>query len=61
MRHDTTGYNTTQTHGMTVQYNAVHHNMAQHILLNPIPHGVFRITHTWGGQILPPPLVTQPF
>ena len=24
--------------------------------LNPIPHGVFWITHTWGGQILPAPL-----
>ena len=23
---------------------------------NPIPHGVFWITHTWGGQILPAPL-----
>ena len=21
--------------------------------VNPIPHGVFWITHTWGGQILP--------
>ena len=25
-------------------------------ILNPIPHGVFWITHTWGGQILPAPL-----
>ena len=29
-------------------------------VINPIPHGVFWITHTWGGQILPAP-VTQPF
>ena len=26
--------------------------------LNPIPHGVFWITHTWGGQILPAPCDT---
>ena len=34
--HSTIGYNTTQTHGMTVQYNALHRNMAQHILLKPL-------------------------
>ena len=28
--------------------------------INPIPHGVFWITHTWGGRILPGP-VTQLF
>ena len=26
--------------------------------LNPIPHGVFWITHTWGGHILPGPCNT---
>ena len=26
--------------------------------VNPIPHGVFWITHTWGGQILPDPCNT---
>ena len=39
------GYNTTQTQGMTVQYNALHRNMAQHILLKPVipfPHPIFR-------------------
>ena len=36
MRHGMTGYNMTQTHGITVQYNAIHHNMAQHILLKPV-------------------------
>ena len=25
---------------------------------DPIPHGVFWITHTWGGQILPAPCNT---
>ena len=43
--HSTIGYNTTQTHGMTVQYNALHLNMAQHILLKaviPSPHPIFR-------------------
>ena len=41
----TIGYNTTQTHGMTAQYNALHRNMAQHILLKPVipsPHPIFR-------------------
>ena len=26
--------------------------------LNPIPHGVFWITHTWGGRFCPPPCNT---
>ena len=33
-------------------------NLSTGILLNPIPHGVFWITHTWGGQILPDPCST---
>ena len=42
------GYNMTQTHGMTIsttQYNALHYNMTQHILLKPVipsPHPIFQ-------------------
>ena len=35
-RHSTTGYNTTETHVMTIQYNTIHHNMVQHIFLKPV-------------------------
>ena len=45
MRHGTTGYNTTQTRGITVQYNTIHRDMAQNILLKPVipsPHPNFQ-------------------
>ena len=35
-----------------INYNIFRYDL---YYFNPIQHGVFWITHTWGGQILPPP------
>ena len=37
------------------------YNFGTRRYINPIPHGVFWITHTWGGADSARPLVTQPF